>query len=487
MRLPIVLKILSRVLWGQSLLLAIVALYAVIAQETIWYAYALPAGLALLLGISAPLSTRIRRARPADLRRREGMLVVTFAWLVLALSGAVAFYLTGAFPNFAQALFESMSGYTTTGASVLGDLESLPRSIPLFRGLAHWVGGMGIIVLAVAILPELGVGGMQLFAAESSGIVSDKLAPRIRGTAGKLWMLYVGFTAIETTLLMAGGMPFYDALLHSFATVATGGFSNRSASVGAYDSVFLEVVIIVFMYLSAISFSLQYHAFVRRAWKRPIESPEVRLYTALLVGATALITWNILEAGVYDNFGQALRVAGFQVFSIGSTTGFGTADFDAWPEFSRWIFVLLMIVGGCAGSTAGGLKVVRVWVALQHARIQLAKLIRPRRVMVIEISGRQIMPDMIQGMLGFFVLYFLVAGFATLLLTGMGMQALDAFGSVISCLNSVGPGLGETGPAQNYATLVPGAHLILSACMLLGRLELLTVLVLFTPGYWRKG
>lgn len=487
MRLSVVLRILSRLLMFSALALVVPLLVAIAHGESKLLYWMGPAIGSAAIAFGIQLLPALRRSKLENMRRREGFLAVTLGWLSLAVPTAVAYYFSGEFAGFAQAFFESMSGFTTTGATVVTDIESLPRSIVFQRSFSHWIGGMGIIVLSVAVLPELGVGGMQLFSAESSGIDSDKLAPRIRSTARRLWTIYVGMTAAEIVLLLFGGMSLFEALLHAFGTTATGGFSSRNASIGAFDSVYIDSVITVFMFLSGISFALQYRAFVGLRPQRLWGSPEVRWYTAITLGAMAIVTWNLLDHEVYESVGQAFRYASFQVVSIITTTGYGTADFDQWPEASRLLLVFLMVIGGCAGSTAGGSKVVRLYVVVKHATLQLKRLVRPRIVLPIQLGRREVTRETVEGILGFYLLYLgalMVGGFV---MTMLGMDLISGFTAAISALNSIGPGLGTVGAAQNFAQVHPAGMYLLSFGMLLGRLEIYTVLVLFAPHFWRRG
>lgn len=487
MRLAVILRILSRLLIVSAASLFVPLGVGIFYGESHLLYWILPAVGAIAIALSLQALPMMRRQRLENLRRREGFVAVTMGWIVLTLPTAVAYYFSGEFAGFAEAFFESMSGFTTTGATVVRDIEALPTSIIFQRSFSHWIGGMGIIVLSVAILPELGVGGMQLFSAESSGIGSDKLAPRIRSTARRLWTIYVFMTGIETVLLLFGGMSFLEALLHSFGTIATGGFSSRNASIAAWDSAYIDFVITVFMFLSGISFALQYRAFMGGKPMRLLQSPEVRWYTYITFAAIGIVTWSLLSNDIYDNFGTAYRYASFQVVSILTTTGYGTADFDAWPDASRLLLVLLMLIGGCAGSTAGGSKVVRLYVVAKHAALQLKRLVRPRLVSVIQLGRREVTGETIEGILGFYLLYMgalIIGGFA---MTVMGMDLVSGFTASVSALNSIGPGLGTVGAARNFADVPHAGMYLLSFGMLLGRLEIYTVIVLFSPHFWRKG
>jgi trk system potassium uptake protein TrkH len=486
-RIGVIQRVLSRLLWMSAGAQAVPLVFALLGREAIWYAWAASTGLPALAAFAVSRLPAAREAPKDSLRRREGFVAVTLGWLVLVFFTALGFHLSGYFDGFAESFFESMSGYTTTGATVIADIEGLPTSVLFQRSLSHWIGGMGIIVLSVAILPELAVGGMQLFAAESSGIDADKLAPRIAQTARRLWGLYVLITAAETILLLLGGMSVFDAVNHAMATIATGGFSTKNASVASFDSLYIELVIIAFMFISGISFTLQYRAIIQLRPRRLLTSPEVQLYTALTLGACLLVTTDLYVAGDYDTIGSALRYASFQVVSIITTTGFATADFDAWPDFCRVLLVGSMIIGGCAGSTAGGSKVVRLYVVVKHAIAQLHRLIRPRIVHPLQIGKREVPQDTTEAILGFYLLYFAALGIGFLAMTGLGMDLVSGTTAAVSALNSVGPGLGTVGAVRNFAEVPDAGLYLLSFGMLLGRLEIYTVLVLFTSHFWRRG
>ena len=488
MRAGAIQRIISRLLWFTVLSLVVPMLLAVFYRESCWWAFAIPAALAALAAYGFGSLPAARRA-PADLRRREGFLAVTLGWLIMVFCTAVALYLSGEFVGFADAWFESMSGYTTTGATVVpaNAIEDLPKAILFIRSFSHWIGGMGIIVLSVAILPELSVGGMQLFSAESSGIEADKLAPRIAATARMLWLLYFAITAAEVLLLLLGDMSIFDAVNHAMATIATGGFSTKNASIESFDSLYIEMVILLFMFLSGISFTLQYRAVIRAQPMGMFQSPEVRLYVLFTLVATILVSLDIYGSGAYDSIGDAFRYGSFQVVAIITTTGFGTADFDQWPHFARLLLVMLMLIGGCAGSTAGGSKVIRLYVVMKHAGMQLRRLVRPRLVETLHIGDREIPRETTEGVLGYYLLYIVAIAFGALAMTALGMDIVSGTTASISAMNSIGPGLGSVGEAQNFAHIPDAGLYVLSFGMLLGRLEIYTVLVLFTGAFWRRG
>jgi len=420
----------------------------------------------------------------SDLSVREGFAVVTFGWTFFALFGALPFVFSGAIPSYLNAFFETMSGFTTTGSTILIDIEALPPSLLLWRSLTQWLGGMGIIVLSLAILPMLGVGGMQLFKAEVPGPTADRLRPRIQDTAKLLWGVYVLLTVAEVILLMVGGMGFFDGINHAFTTMATGGFSTRNASVAAYDSAFIDWVITLFMFLAGVNFSLHYLA-LRGRLGDFIRNEEFLFYSGLVMIGTVLITlFNM--GGTYPDFFDNLRFSAFQVVSIMTTTGFGTADYELWPVFCQYLLVFSMFIGGCAGSTGGGMKVARFLLLFKHAQVQLYRLIHPRAVRLVKLGDRPVDKDVMQSILGFFAVYLGVFVAASFIMAGVGMDLTSAGVSVIATLGNIGPGLGSVGPVDNFAHVPAFGKLVLAFCMLLGRLELFTVLVLVFPSFWRK-
>ena len=394
--------------------------------------------------------------------------------------------LSGAIPSFTDAFFETMSGYSTTGASVLSDIEALPHGVLFWRSLTHWIGGMGIIVLSLAILPFLGVGGMQLFKAEIPGPVVDKLAPRIAQTAKILWVVYAILTAVETALLMLGGMSLFDALCHTFGTMATGGFSTRNASVTAFGSAYIEYVIILFMAIAGANFSLHYHALrgnLQVYWR----SHEFRFYLMLIGGAVVLIAAaSTFRTGNYATWEEAFRKTLFQVVSIVTTTGFATDDYELWTVSAQLILLGLMFVGGCAGSTGGGMKVMRVHLLLKFVIREVTRLIHPRAVVPVRMAGAPVDRDVVANVLGFFVLYILIYGTGTFLMSALGMDIPTAMGAVAATLGNVGPGLGDVGPLDNYGFVPAMGKWLLSLLMLMGRLEIYTVIVLLSRSTWQR-
>ncbi|MCB9641118.1 MAG: TrkH family potassium uptake protein [Myxococcales bacterium] len=449
--------------------------------------------LVMLLGSASMLLPSVRGQ---EIGHREAFLIVSLGWLIAAAAAALPYWFYGMlapqgakyFPDFTAAYFESMSGLTTTGSTILPSIEDLPKSLLLWRSLTHWLGGMGIILLGIAILPFLGIGGMQLYRAEVPGPTADKLSPRIAETAKSLWIIYIMLTAVETLFLMFGGMSLFDAVCHSFATVATGGFSTRNISVEAYRSVYIEVVITVFMALAGMNFALHFFA-LRGELKKVWKNEEFRFYAFVIALWSVMIAWSLQAKGAYKSFWEGLRYSSFQVVSLLTSTGFSSCDFDVWRKHSSfavfWV-VLLMFIGGCAGSTGGGIKCVRIWLLMKAAYRELVRLIHPRMVKPVKIDGRAVPEEVLSSVAGFFALFLFVMGVSTLALTWYGMNLLSAFTAVAACIGNIGPGFDAVGPYQNFGFMPIGAKWILIFCMLLGRLELYTVLILFVPQFWRK-
>ena len=388
------------------------------------------------------------------------------------------------FSTFADAFFESVSGFTTTGASVLTNIQMVPPGFLFWRSLTHWLGGMGIIVLSIAILPLLGVGGMQLYKAEVPGPVPDKLKPRIRDTAMVLWKVYVLFSAAETVLLMLGGMDLFQALCHTFGTMATGGFSTRQASIGSYHSPYIDTVVILFMLFAGINFSLHYQFLkgdLRAFWR----NPEFRFFIGAVVIFVLAVSSNVYHT-VYETFSEAIRFGAFQVISIITTTGYTTADFEKWPSLSQTILLFCMFLGASAGSTGGGMKCLRIMLLLKHSYKQLFSLIHPRAVTQVKLGGRPISDEVLHSIWGYFVLYLGVFIVSSFLLAAMGVDVATSFAAVAATIGNIGPGLGLVGPTDNYAHIPMLGKWLLIFCMLLGRLEIYTILILFVPEFWRK-
>ena len=434
-----------------------------------------------------------------ELGIREGFAIVTLGWVVAAFFGSFPYLFAGIFSiegrtswvEFSFCYFESMSGFSTTGATVLTEIEHLSHAMLFWRSFSHWLGGMGIVVLAVAILPMLGVGGMQLFRAEAPGPQTDRLTPRIAQTAKLLWGVYILFSVVETLLLWLGDMTLFDALCHTFGTMATGGFSTKNQSIAHYDSVYIETVITVFMFLAGTNFALHYRA-LRGDVKSYFKDTEFRFYCIVVFVGILLISWNIvrfknIDGQVpYDSVWDSIRYASFQVLSITSTTGYGTADFEMWPALSQFILITLMFYGGCAGSTGGGMKQIRFLLLIKQSGAEIKRLIFPHAILPIRVNDRVVPSEVLTHVLGFFFFFIGIFAIVTCIMSTLGLDLITAASCTIAAMGNIGPGLGDVGPLDNYAHIATAGKFILSFCMLLGRLEIYTVLILFSSNFWKK-
>ena len=418
-----------------------------------------------------------------DLTARDGMAVAGLSWVILSFFGALPFVLSGAISHMVDAYFEAVSGFTTTGSTILTEIEHLPKGVLFWRSFTHWIGGMGVLVFTLAVLPRLSGRTSHLARAESPGPTFSKLLPKMGDTAKILYLLYFVLSLTETVCLLLAGMNVYDALIHTFGTAGTGGFSNYNASVGAFHSPLIEWIIGVFMMLFGINFAIYFH--LMRREKEPIlQSEELWTYLSIVAASTLMITFSILPR--YDGFFEALRYAFFQVTSIISTTGFGTTDFNLWPLFSRTLILLLMCIGACAGSTAGGIKTSRVLLLGKSAYRDLEHTLQPRKVAVVRLEGKAVSESTLAQVGVYLSLWVLLAVSGTLLISLEQSDFVTAFTAVLTTLSNVGPGLNGVGPTENFAAFSPAAKLLLSFLMLAGRLEIYPVLLLFSPNVWRK-
>ena len=416
--------------------------------------------------------------------KREGFIIVSLVWVLFSVLGSLPFWLSGAIPSFTDSFFETISGFTTTGATILNDIEAVPRGLLLWRSLTQWMGGMGIIVLSLAILPVLGIGGMQLFVAEVPGPTKEKLHPRVMQTAQRLWGIYLLFTGLETVLLMAGGMSMFDAVCHSFTTMATGGYSTKQASIAHFDSPFIQYVITLFMFIAGTNFILSYFA-IRLRFDKIWKNEEFRFYLGLVLLFTLIFSVGLFltaESSAEESF----RLAAFQVVSIITTTGYVTADYLLWmPLLSVLIFVL-MFFGGSAGSTGGGVKIIRVLLIMKNSYLEVKRLIYPNAVIPVKLNDRPVPQQIVGNVLAFVFLYVLILGISVVMISSMGYDIDTSFGAAAATLGNIGPGIGLVGPVENFAHFPDFGKWFLSFLMLLGRLELFTVLVLLAPAFWRK-
>ncbi len=473
-----VFNILGKVLLAEALLLLAPLTAALFYHESVLpYLYTI---LPLFL-----LGGCLLRMKPekTELFAREGFVCVALSWIFMSLFGALPFVFSGDIPNYANALFEIVSGLTTTGASILDNPETMSRGGMFWRLFSHWIGGMGVLVFIAAVLPVSGDHYMQIMKAEVPGPTVSKLVPQVKKTARILYMIYLALTVLEFVFLLSGGMSFYDAILHAFATAGTGGFSTRSASIAAYDSVYLEMVIAVFMLLFGCNFNIFYLLLLKQ-FRPVLKSEELRVYLGIVVISVLLIAWNI--SSQVNGFIQGLRYAFFQVMTVMSTSGFATADFDLWPTFSRWILVLLMFGGGCAGSTAGGMKLSRIIILFKSFFYELRQQIVPSRVKRIWFEGKAVSEQTVKSVLVFFFAYMSIAGLVVFFLSLDCQDLLTNLTASIACMSNIGPGLNAVGPTANYGFYSIPSKLLLCLEMLMGRLEIFPLMFLLSPNVWKK-
>ena len=442
-----------------------------------WKAGGITAGIGLLLAA-------LGKGGERQLTRRDGYVLVSFAWVAFSLFGMLPFYIGGYIPDIADAFFETMSGFSSTGATILDDIESLPHGILFWRSMTQWIGGLGIIMFTIAVLPIFGVSGLQVFAAEVSGPTHDKVHPRIGITAKWIWSIYTGITTLLVCLLMLGGMDWFDSICHAFATTGTGGFSTKQASVAYYNSPYIEYVISIFMFISGINFTLVL-LFVNRKFKKFIGNAELKFYfgsVVLFTAVIAIVLYYTSPMGMEESFRKSL----FQVISLQTSTGFATDDYMQWTPVLWGLLTINMLMGACAGSTTGGLKCIRMVILTKVSRNEFKHILHPNAILPVRINKQVISPSIVSTVLAFCFIYISIIVIGTLLMMAMGVGAEESMGCVISSIGNMGPGLGETGPAYSWNALPDAAKWLLSFLMLLGRLELFTVLLLFTPDFWKR-
>ncbi|NNF98069.1 MAG: TrkH family potassium uptake protein [Desulfobacteraceae bacterium] len=456
--------------------------YGIFTKEITIWPLILSMGITVIFGTAGAIL--FKTDSTVTISQREGMAIVAVGWTIIGLFGALPFYFSDPAFSFVDAVFESVSGFTTTGASILTDIESHSKSLLLWRSFIQWLGGMGIIVLSIAILPFLGVGGLQLYKAEVPSPVPDKLRPRIRDTAVILWKVYALLTFLELILLKIGGMSLYDALNHALTTLPTGGFSTRNTSVAHFNSLYHDVVIILFMVFAGINFSLHYQLLKGKPltfWR----DSECRFFIGAIVLLTALITFDVHNA-VYETVGQAVRYASFQVVSIITTTGFATADYEKWPAMSQLILLFCMFLGASAGSTGGGMKCLRIMLCFKYCYKEVFSLIHPHAVTHVKLGGKPVPDDVMRSILGFLALYIGLFAISALILAGIGVDFVTSLGAIAAAIGNIGPGFGLVGPVDNYAHIPQMGKWLLVWCMLLGRLEIYTFIILLVPEFYRK-
>lgn len=483
----VIINIIGLLLLIEGVFLALSLLVALIYGEDDVMAFVISTAITLAVGGIITLFTRnISR----DLGKREGYIIVSIVWIIFSVFGSLPFIISGYIPDYTNAFFETISGFTTTGASILNDIEALPHGLLFWRSMTQWLGGMGIIVLSLAILPVFGIGGMQLFIAEVPGPTPDKLHPRIKDTAKRLWLIYVIFTVAQTLLMWIGEMNLFDAVCHSLTTLATGGYSTKQASAGAF-SPYIQYIIILFMFLAGTNFTLSYYAFhmkFKKVWK----NEEFRAYLGFtvvftLVIALGLFLSNIPQAYNYGNSAEkSFRDSLFTVVSIMTTTGYGTADYLLWLPILTNLIFLVMFFGGSAGSTGGGMKIVRILLFLKNSRLEFKRLIHPNAIIPVRLNKRSVDPSIMTNVYAFVGIYMLIFIFGVLVMSILGCDLNTAMGAVIASLGNIGPGIGNVGPASNFYEIHDIGKWFLSFLMLMGRLELFTVLMILSPSFWKK-
>jgi len=477
----IVFRLLGSLLFIESFFLFLSTLVSLIYQDKVFYALLIPSVITFLIGGFAWYRTS--RA-PKSLGKREGYLIVALVWVVFSIFGALPFTISGYIPSFTDAFFETMSGFTTTGASILNDIESLPKGLLFWRSITQWMGGMGMIVMSLAVLPMLGIGGMELFVAEVPGPTADKLHPRVRQTAKRLWGIYAAFTLVEIILLLMGGMDLFDSVNHAFTTMATGGYSTKQTSI-AGESAYIQYVITLFMFIAGVNFSLSYFA-LKFKFNKVFSNEEFRSYLGFVVIFTIALTAIVFTRNYSSGFEKAFRDSLFQVVSIITTTGYVTADYLGWGTLGIALIFTMMFLGGSAGSTGGGIKIVRVVILFKNSFLEFKRLLHPHAIIPVRLNHRAVDSKIVTNVLAFIVFYILTFAAGTIIMAALGLDLVSAMGSVIASLGNIGPGIGSVGPADNFAHIPWFGKWVLSFLMLMGRLELFTVMIIFTPVFWKK-
>ena len=441
-------------------------------------------GFLLTIAICFAIGLLLSRIKPnsANIFAREGFAVVSLGWITMSLLGAIPFVVSGDIPNYIDALFETVSGFSTTGATVLENVEELSRACMFWRIFTHWIGGMGVLVFIMAVMPMSGDHSMHLMRAEVPGPVVSKLVPRAKKSAKILYLIYIALTILETVFLMCGGMNFYEALLHAFSTAGTGGFSTRQAGIAAFNSLYIEMVVSVFMLIFSINFNIYYLILIGHA-KEALKSEELKTFAGIVILAVVLISISVKS--MYSGTGETLRHAFFNVSTIISTTGFATVDFNCWPEYAKWVLLVLMFIGGCAGSTAGGMKVSRIMILVKSAVADLRQMVHPRSVNIVRLDGRRVNVDTVNITQTYFVFYIIVLIASSILISFDKLGITTSFTASVACISNVGPGMAKVGPAENYSVFSAFSKLVLSVEMLMGRLEIYPVLMLFYPQMWK--
>lgn len=471
--------ILGRMLGVEALVLLIPALVSVIYRENDWKAFLITSVILVCFFLV------FGRKKPEDsiIYGKDGFVIIASAWVLWSVFGALPFWISGEIPSYVDAFFETVSGFTTTGSTILTDIASLPKGLNFWRCLTHWIGGMGVLVFVMVIVSLEDKNSMHLMRAEVPGPETDKLVPKARDTAKILYGMYFILTVSQVIFLLLGGMNLYDSIIHAFSTAGTGGFNNRNNSVAYYDSAYIDGVITVFMILFGINFNMYYFLLLKKV-KAVFKNEEVRAYLGIILGATALITINILH--IYETPLKAFRYAIFQVASVITTTGFATADYNLWPEFSKCILLGIMVIGACAGSTGGGMKVSRILIALKSVKREIKRLLHPKSVNIVKVNGKKVKDETLQGVYVYFLAYIAIFILSVLLISLNNFDFATSFSGVLTTINNVGPGIATVGPIENFAAFSGFSKIVFCMDMLIGRLEIFPFLMLFSPNLWRR-
>lgn len=477
-------KILGMTLVMESFFILIASGVSLIYSESDFKYLLISAGLCLFFGVLLVLSGNLAE-KSEIVGKRESFFTVTMSWILFSSFGSIPFFISGSIPSFTDAFFETMSGFTTTGATILNDVESLPLGLMFWRCMTQWLGGLGVIVFSLVLLPLYGDEVSQLFDAETTGLTRDRFRPRVVEVAKRIWSIYMGFTLILILLLFLGPMDLYDAVCHAMTTISTGGYSTKQSSIAYWGSTYLETVMVIFMIIGAINFSI-YYFLLKKNFKRVLKDEEIHWFLGIITTATLIVMIGLLVINPEMRSLESFRTSLFQVVSLVTTTGFSTQDYVPWGPFFWIILLILMLICGCAGSTSGGLKVVRIVVLVKNVLNEFGRLIHPRAVIPVRLNGNAVSMDVVQRLLAFVFLYvvIIVFGATVLLFSGVGFD--EAIGAAVTSIGNVGPGLGSHGPSGSFSQLTDFAKWLLSFLMLVGRLELFTVLILFTPGFWKK-
>lgn len=477
----IIFRALGFLLLVEGAAMFLTSLISVLYNEHDFAAFLISSGINIVVGLTLVYFSRDARH---DIGRREGYVIVTSVWVVFSIFGSLPYVISGAIPNFTNAFFETISGFSTTGSTIIADIESMPHGVLFWRSMTQWLGGMGIIVLSLAILPVFGIGGMQLFMAEVPGPTPDRISPRIRQTAKALWGIYLMFTLSEIILLWIAGMGLFDAVCHSFATMSTGGFSTKQASVAYWSSPAIQYIVVLFMFLAGTNFALAYMA-INGKFKTAIKDEEFKYYGLFILVFTLVIFIGLQITGG-SGIEQTFRDSLFQVVTVITTTGFITSDYLTWAPMLTIVLFGLFFFGGSAGSTSGSIKIMRIVLLMKNSYHELRRIVHPNAVIPVKFNNQIVEPKIITNVLAFFVLYVVIFGISTAIFSFMEPDLNSAMGAVATSLGNIGPGLGNVGPVENFLHITPGGKWFLSFLMLLGRLELFTVLVLFTPSFWKE-